>query len=311
MNKKTFLCVATLTGLCFALTGCGKNKEKATPDIAATNTPVPTNTSTPTPTNSPTPTPTPTPENEWVYKIVQNGYYNAAAVWDEDENLIEYPTPVIGEYIYYNDCDEYYNNFVHETNTFNDATITLDDEDQHSGDNSVKISSRESGTKGFSGFALKFSKENAIPVTNHNNSTCTLGFWIYYQSDFGTNVANELTFCVWSNLDDSLDPVATNATDTPAEDADEAAKDLYELVKKENDYAAKCSMSKIATVTVPKETWTYVEVPFNISLKDANAVEDPMLAIATLGESSSINVTYYNPFYIDDITVTLDSVNTK
>lgn len=307
IKRKLVTCVVAIAGMCVILTGCSNNKDKATPDTAVTATPVPTNTPTPEPTATPSPSPTPTPEDEWVYQIVQNGYYNAAAQWDENEALVAYPEAVEGEYIYYNDCDEYYNNFISNTNVFNDAKFTLDDEERHSGDNSVKVTGRETGTKGFSGFALRFTEANAIPYSNYNNTKCTLGFWVYYQDDFNNSIPDELTFCVWSNLDSSLDPVASNATDEPGEEATDEEEALYKILKAENDYAAEQGFSKITTVTVPIETWTYVEVPFTISFSEENTEYEPMLAIATLGESNSDNVTYYNPFYIDDITVTYES----
>lgn len=308
MKKRNLLSdMAVFAGLCVMLTGCGKNTDNATPDTSATNTPVPANTSTPAPTATPAPSPTPEPSGEWVYSIVQDGYYNAAAKWDEDENLISYPETVSGQYIYYNDCDEYYNNFVHPTNVFNGAKFSLDDDIRHSGDNSIKITGRESSTEGFSGFALKFSEENALPLSEFNGSECTLGFWVYFQDDFNNGISDEFTFCVWSSLDNALDPAASNATEELGEDASEEEKDLNKMIKTENDYAAEAGFSKIATVTVPKETWTYVEVPFRIALSEADEAEPPMLAVATLGENNSANITYYNPFYIDDITVTYNS----
>lgn len=313
MQKRNLLSgIAVLAGICVMTAGCGKEKDNATPDTAAANTPVPTNTATPAPTATPTPEPASEPSDEWVYRIVQDGYYNAAAEWDEDENPVSYPEAVIGEYIYYNDCDEYYNNFVHPSNVFNGAKFSLDDDIRHSGDNSIKITGRESETNGFSGFALRFSEENALPAENYSSANCTLGFWVYYQDDFNNGISDEFTFCVWSNTDRTLDPVSSNATEEPAEDATEDEKNLYKMVKAENDDAAETGFSKLATVTVPKETWTYVEVPFSILPAQDSQEEDggtdgssePMLVIATLGENNSANITYYNPFYLDDITVT-------
>lgn len=305
-KNKFIICVLVCTGLCFVLTGCGKDTNKATPGTAVSLTPTPTVTEapTPTPTNTPaaTPTPTPTPVG-WYYQIVQNGYYNAAATWDENENLVAYPEPVADEYIYYNDCDEYYNNFIRTTNVFNNAMITLDDSRNHSGDNSIKITGRDSQTKGFSGFALILNEDNAIPYANYNQTTNTLGFWVYYQDDFNNGVPETLTFAVYSNLDKSLSPSECNTVKEPEEPTDEETE-IYENTKSQNKYATDRGFSLLTTAEVAFKTWTYIEVPFNIDLDSVDEDYAPMLAITTLGESNSDNITFYNPYYIDDITIT-------
>ncbi|MGN0165410.1 MAG: hypothetical protein ACI39R_04445 [Lachnospiraceae bacterium] len=312
-KKKLITGFLTLSGFCMLCTGCGQKNQAATGGNAISSTPSPaaTDTPAPTPTNTPTPSPTPVPDNVWEYKIVQNGYYNAAATWDENGVMTAYPEAVEGEYIYYNDCDEYYNNFVSETNVFNDAMISLDFDIAHSCDNSVKITGRESTTNGFAGFALRFNEENAIPLTNVNNASYTLGFWVYFQDDFNNGIEDEFTFCIWTNTDENLSPEKTCQTTEPGEDASDEEKDLYKRIKAEYDYSAKQGFSALMKVTVQKETWTYVEVPFNICLSEKSEVTEPMIVIATLGESNSYNITYYNPFYLDDITLTYDGIITK
>ena len=131
-------------------------------DITVTD--VPTKALTATPTAVPSATPVPGYEEGWVYKIVQSGYYNACAKWDADGNLLEEPEYTAGKQIYYNDCDEYYDNFVAGDNVFGQAIISLDDGTAHSSDNSLKITGRIQESSGFSGFGFKIGKNNILDI---------------------------------------------------------------------------------------------------------------------------------------------------
>lgn len=281
------------------------------------------------PDSTPTPTPDPDeptgdPEKDWRYHIVQSGYYNAMAKWDENGNLLEEPAYTEGELIYYNDCDEYYDNFVARSNVFERAQMTLDDYYAHSSDNSMKISGRVQESFCFSGFAFKLSSDNVLDLQKLQGCEVTLGFWIYYTDDFESSVEKELTFGIWSNLNPEYD--RENELKTPEPEYIELTPEMYaektpeeidaineenRMAKNKHDRIAYEEQSanykgffKLKEYTIPFETWKYVEVTTKINTYSA----DPMFAVATVGEGNSDNVTYYNPFYIDDITLRLDKL---
>ena len=324
------------------LCGCGQTAgEKATVGDAEraaaisvteapTETPEPTPlpTATPAPTDTPTPTPSgpteiPTYEEAWKYSIVRSGYYNACAKWDADGNLLEGPDYTPGNQIYYNDCDEYYDNFVAKENVFGKAMISLDDEVAHSGDNSLKITGRVAESGGFSGFGFRLSDVNVLDINELQGKEVTLGFWIYYSDDFDTGVAESFDFAVWSNLNPGEDKPNEQKLPDPeylektAEMTDEEKKEVDELNKKiryrydkakyEMLTANRNGFYKIAEMSVPSNTWKYFEVTTKINTKS----KEPMFAVATLGELNSANLTFYNPFYIDDIILTVNEEKTE
>lgn len=320
MKKKFLLTALTGTLLCASLmVGCGNNKKEST----ATNKDATATASSAiavvtTPTNTPSPAPTDVPvelpyEETWTYKIVQNGYYNAACTWDENGVLKKGASYEPGSLIYYNDCDEYYNNFVADSNVYGGATLSLDDENAHSSDNSIKITSRKENTKGLSGFALRTGGDNALNINKMQGKTVTIGMWVYYTDSFAMGVPSELTFAVWSNFNQEADKENEKKTEEPkyeettsemtAEEkeavtqANETAKETYNRFHEQEEKANKEGLYKVATKTVAYETWTYIEVTTKID----SLVERPFIVLATLGEKNNDNVTFYNPFYVDDI----------
>ena len=265
------------------------------------------------------PTLSPTPvldfEEGWKYQIVQKGYYNAAAEWSDEGELLSEPSYEPGTLVYYNDCDEYYDNFVASCNVYADAELLLDDEHAHSSDNSMKIGSRHQKTFGLSGFALKFNSDNVLDISKLQGKKITVGFWVYYTDSFQTGVPDELTFGVWSNLNPAED--AENQLRTPdavlTETTDEMTKEEKAAINQENDrlkaYVYNCHLEEDnatkkglyekVNVQIPLDTWRYVELTTTVNTEST----DPMIMVATLGEINAKNVTYYNPFFIDDIYV--------
>ncbi len=345
--RKRFFKPLLFAGCLALLCGCGRKAgEKATAgdaesinlasgsESAATkesadekNTPVPTKAEDVTPEATPTeavPTEEPTYENSWTYQIVPSGYYNACAKWDENGNLLEGPEYKAGAQVYYNDCDEYYDNFVSKDNVFSKAILSLDDTVAHSSDNSVKITGRVQESGGFSGFAFKLNDANVLDINQLQGKEVTLGFWVYYDDDFSTGVSDTLTFAVWSNLNAEEDKANEKKTAEPVylEKTEEMTKEEAQAVDLENQktkkmyektcyeelVANKAGFYKLKEMTVEKKTWRYFEVTTKIDIGKMNTkLVTPMFAFATLGEPNFTNLTFYNPFYIDDIILTLNS----
>ncbi|MCR4841072.1 MAG: hypothetical protein K5848_05970 [Lachnospiraceae bacterium] len=235
-----------------------------------------------------TATPTPLPyELSWEYEIRQNGFYNSAAVWDEEGMLLEAPTYEVGSTVYYNDCDEYYNNFMPTSNNFGGAMVSIDDIHAHSSDNSEKITSRLQSTKGFAGLDFGINANNVLDISKLQGKTVTFGMFVYYTDEFGLGVADSLTFAFWSNLN-------------PAEDAAAEVKSSEETAPEafaEETLANEKGFYKIKTFDLAPNTWNYVEVTTKVN----TAEPSPSLYFATLGEVYNPIVSCYVPFYIDDL----------
>ncbi|MBR6275218.1 MAG: hypothetical protein IKR27_09455 [Lachnospiraceae bacterium] len=278
------------------------------------------------PTATPTeaaPTEIPTYEQSWTYQIVPSGYYNACAKWDDDGNLVEGPEYAAGKQIYYNDCDEYYDNFVATDNVFGKAIISLDDSTAHSCDNSIKITGRVQESGGFSGFGFKLAENNILDIEQLQDKEVTLGFWVYYDDDFSTGVADTMTFAIWSNLNvpydkeneqKTVEPAYVEKTDEMTDDEkkeidinNQLTKKRYEKACYEELVANKNGFYKLKEMMVERKTWRYFEVTTKIDVSTMNRnTTVPMFAFATLGETNATNLTFYNPFYIDDIILTLN-----
>jgi hypothetical protein len=327
VSCKNLLCITGVFFLGILCAGCSSSEDATVPTAApsSTATPSPEPTATPTPTISPTPTPV------WSYQIVQNGYYNASASWDDEGNFIDYPAVSAGAEIYYNDFDEYYNNFVYENDIINDAELFLSDEIQHSGDNSIKVSNREASTKGFSGFALTLDDNNAISLEKDVTMDVTFDFWAYYQDDFGNGVGDTVTFALWSNCaernynikdlcnafgfeyDDYKD---TTASDFDNDD-DKANSTLFGIINSEYSNAGNKGYVLVGLFTVDTYTWSRCEAKVTLCINSQienssgeliDNTATPSFVITTIGDSNSKNVSFYNPFYLDDIVLTIDSI---
>ncbi|MDD6102363.1 MAG: hypothetical protein PUB67_04555 [Clostridiales bacterium] len=308
MIHKKLLRPLLAAGCILILCACGRKADnpddsgKATPDNATTATPF----ATATPTSTPIPTPTPIPNvPEWEYKIIQGGYYNACAKWDEKGALKENAEFKNDSQVYFNDCDEYYDNFIDKGNVFGEALLTLDDLVHHSGDNSAKITNRLSSGRGFSGFALKLNKANALDGLYKLNFDGTLDLWIYYQDDFNNQIDEVLTFCAFINHTDekkilSKDDILSEITDSK----------IKTSVNNTLLAAEKSKFKPVFTFKVQKNTWTRVHIPVSITGRsDIKDKTDTMIAISTLGEIPSANVSFYNPFYVDDISLLINKIH--
>lgn len=332
MKKKSIALALALSMSLSAFCSCGGSKDKAdesadnkatsdvaSSDVASADVATSENSGKPIPDGTtPSPTPTPSYEETWKYQIVQKGYYNAAATWDEEGNLLAGPTYEPGSQVYYNDCDEYYDNFVSDVNIFGDADLTLDDAYAHSCDNSVKITGRTQENRGLSGFALRFCEENVLDLSKLKGKQVTLGLWVYYADDILNSVDPEMTFAVWSNLDPDNERKNEILTEEPeyieitdnmsdeekseAESTNYHLRSWYDRRNREEELAHDRAFTKLTEVTVPYKTWKYIEVTTTVNTDDPYA----MLAVSTLGETNSENVSFYNPFYVDDIILTIN-----
>ena len=287
MNKKNIAILVIAIIIIAGLITAGVLKKKGVFDKGTANqasADVATKGSADTAKKDPTPTPNTDYADNWTYKIVLDGFYNASATWSEDGKLVSGPSYEVGSQVYYSDCDEYYNNFVNYNNVFNEATMFIDDIYAHSSDNSEKITNRLQWTKGFSGFRMALNANNALDFAQLNGKTITFGMFVYYTDEFGLGVPEEMTFAYWSNLNPSVDSV------NEVKSTDENALAEEQLANEQGFY-------KIMTFTVPANTWTYVEVTTPVN----TTAESPSLYFATLGESYNSTVACYNPFYIDDL----------
>lgn len=312
MIKKKLINTALILSMACLLVACGGKKPSGSDDpnptvssSAPTNTPTasaPTATETPSPSPLPTATPTPDP-SVWEYKIVQSGYYNACATWDQKGKLKKNAKFEEGKEVYYNDCDEYYDNFVDKGNVFGEAEFNVDDLVHHSGDNSLKITNRLSKSSGFAGFGLKLSKANGLDGLYKLNFDATLDVWVYYQNDFNNDIADKLTFCVYTNS--PKDGTGLKLEDLTAKIDDATVKRSIQntIIK-----ATASKYTPIYTFKVKKNTWTRVQIPVSIKGRSELGNVDTTIAISTLGEKASANVSYYNPFYIDDIVLKIDKI---
>lgn len=340
MTKKALAVVLAAALLC----SCGNNagsestdavetatEDKATPEVASAGNAQAQASITPTI----TPEPVSSYEETWAYKIVQNGYYNAAATWDEDGNITAQPVYEPGNEIYFNDADEYYNNFVSGANCFGGAELVLDDEEAHSGDNSVKVTSRIQESNGFTGFGLLIDGHNHLDLTQLQGRKVKLGLWVYYKDDFNMGAVDDtLTFAIYSSLNPTADAASETGIPAPEyipykEITDEDRANLSEeeiwAIEEENDSiesanwwtenyydrkvaelerAHELGFYKIAESNVEINTWRYIEVETVINMPEGTD-QLPMLAVTTLGEINDPYITFYNPFYVDDITLTL------
>lgn len=298
------------------LVGCGNkapvNGPTATPapTITSDGPILPTATPTPLEKSTITPSPTPVSENgsgEWEYKIVPDGYYNAAAKWNENGDLVEASKIEAGQAIYYNDCDEYYNNFVRKGNIFNEAEISLSDLNKHSCDNSIRITNRLSKYSGFSGFALKLDKNNGFPEDiKSQNLDLVFDSWIYYMDDLNYGIVDTLKFAVFCNSLTDEAKKAAISTDTAIAgmiDPETNDKTMYDATKRCMQASVKAGFSCVAIIDVPIESWTRVTVP--LSIKANTGDTDTMIVMLPINETTSSYVNFFTPYYIDDIVLSV------
>jgi hypothetical protein len=161
--------------------------------------------------------------------------------------------------------------------------------------------------------------------------TATLDFWAYYQDDFGNGVDDTITFALWSNCADRVynvkglcnyygfeydDYKGTTADDFENED-EKANATLFNIINAEYGYAGKKGYVLIGLFTVDTYTWSRCEA--NITFCIDSQIEDengelidntatPEFVITTIGDTNSKNVSFYNPFYLDDVVLTINSI---
>ncbi len=322
---------AVALSLCILATGCGKENGDNTASGGTADVTQAVQETTPTATPSPTPLPAPVPE--WEYKITQKGYYNACASFDEDGNLISSAPVTAGENVYYNDFDEYYDNFICYTNVYNGAALALSDEIHHSGDNSVKVTGRGSDHSGLTGFALNFDRSNGLDFSATPKLNLNVDYWCYFTDDFGNGLSAPMKFAVWSNCftgegisaDEAANDMNVIAADLK-EKLDAAEEDptinkdsvqgeydyailVIDSIRKEFEAAAAQGLKCIGIYSLDFETWGNYNIDISVDTSIAtNAALTPYIAISTLGELNAANVSFYNPFYIDDLVVKVNSI---
>lgn len=325
---------AVALSLCILITGCSKDGADNTAsgkDADITHT-IQT-TTTPPASLSPTVSPSTAPAADWEYKIVQKGYYNACASFDEDGNLISSSPVNVGENVYYNDFDEYYDNFICYSNVYNGAILSLSDEVHHSGDNSVKVTGRGSDYSGLTGFALNFDQTNGIDFSSTPKLNLNLDYWCYFTDDFGNGLSAPMKFAVWSNCFTgegiSADEAANDmnliaadlkekldaAEDDPTIDKDRVQGEydyallVIDSIRKEFETAAAQGLKCVGIYSLDFETWGNYSIDISIDTSlTTDASLTPYVAISTLGELNAANVSFYNPFYIDDLVIKVNAI---